>query len=37
VPLAAVTLTQREWDGMGKRGMSSISWNKRAVAAGMML
>jgi hypothetical protein len=37
VPLAAVTLTQQEWDAMGKRGMSSIPRNKRAVAAGMML
>ena len=37
VPLAAVTLTQREWDAMGKRGMSSIPRSKRAVAAGMML
>jgi hypothetical protein len=37
VPLAAVTLTQQEWDAMGKRGMSSVPRNKRAVAAGMML
>lgn len=37
VPLAAVTLTQQEWDAMGKRGMSSIPRNKRAIAAGMML
>jgi hypothetical protein len=37
VPLAAVTLTQPEWDAMGKRGMSSIPRNKRAIAAGMML
>ena len=37
VPLAAVTLTQREWDAMGKRGMSSVPRNKRAIAAGMML
>jgi Hemerythrin HHE cation binding domain len=37
VPLAAVTLTQQEWDAMGKRGMSSVPWNKRAIAAGMML
>jgi hypothetical protein len=37
VPLAAVTLTQHEWDAMGKRGMSSVPRNKRAVAAGMML
>jgi len=37
VPLAAVTLTQREWDDIGKRGMNSVPRNKRAVAAGMML
>jgi hemerythrin-like domain-containing protein len=37
VPLAAVTLTQREWDALGKRGMSSVPRNKRAIAAGMML
>ena len=37
VPLAAVTLTQEEWDAMGKRGMSSVPRNKRAIAAGMML
>jgi hypothetical protein len=37
VPLAAVTLTQQEWDAMGKRGMNSVPRNKRAVAAGMML
>jgi len=37
VPLAAVTLTQQEWDAMGKSGMSKIPRNKRAVAFGMML
>ena len=37
VPLAAVALTQQEWDAMGKRGMSSVPRNKRAIAAGMML
>jgi hypothetical protein len=37
VPLAAVTLTQQEWDAMGKRGMSSVPRNKRGIAAGMML
>jgi hemerythrin-like domain-containing protein len=37
VPLAAVTLTQQEWDAMGKRGMNSVPRNKRALAAGMML
>lgn len=37
VPLAAVTLTQEEWDALGKRGMNSIPRNKRGIAAGMML
>ena len=37
VPLAAVALTQQEWDAMGKRGMNSVPRNKRAIAAGMML
>jgi hypothetical protein len=37
VPLAAVTLTQQEWDALGKRGMNSVPRNKRAIAAGMML
>jgi len=37
VPLAAVTLTQQEWDAMGKAGMSKIPRKKRAVAFGMML
>ena len=37
VPLAAVTLTQEEWDAMGRRGMNSVPRNKRGIAAGMML
>ena len=37
VPLAAVTLTQQEWDAMGKAGMSKIPRKKRGIAAGMML
>ena len=37
VPLAAVTLTQQEWDAMGKAGMSKFPRNKRGIAAGMML
>jgi len=37
VPLAAVTLTQQEWDEMGKRGADWIPRNKRGVAFGMML
>ena len=37
VPLAAVTLTQQEWDAIGKAGMSTIPRSKRGIAAGMML
>ena len=37
VPLAAVTLTQQEWDAMGKAGMSKVPRKKRGIAAGMML
>ena len=37
VPLAAVTLTQQEWDTMGKHGVSQIPRNKRGVAFGMIL
>jgi hemerythrin-like domain-containing protein len=37
VPLAAVTLTQQEWDAMGKAGMRSVPRRKRGIAAGMML
>ena len=37
VPLAAVTLTQLEWDAMGKHGVAQIPRNKRGVAFGMIL
>ena len=37
VPLAAVTLTQQEWDAMGRSGMSKVPRKKRAIAFGMML
>jgi hypothetical protein len=37
VPLAAVTLTQREWDAMGKSGASKIPRKKRGIVFGMML
>src|SRR6516164_9577505 len=37
VPLAAVTLTQQEWDAMGKSGARRIPRKKRAIAFGMML
>ena len=37
VPLAAVMLTQQEWDAMARSGVSKIPRNKRAIAFGMML
>jgi len=37
VPLAAVTLTQQEWDALGKHGASQFPPNKRAIAFGMLL
>jgi DNA-directed RNA polymerase specialized sigma24 family protein len=37
VPLAAVTLTQQEWDAMGKHGVGQIPRNKTGIAFGMML
>ena len=37
VPLAAVTVTQREWDAMGKRGTAQIPMNMRGIAFGMIL
>jgi hemerythrin-like domain-containing protein len=37
VPLAAVTLTQQEWDALGKAGMRSVPRKKRGIAAAMML
>ena len=37
VPLAAVTLTQQEWDAMGKHGVAWIPRNKRGIAFGMIL
>jgi len=37
VPLAAVTLTQQEWDAMGKHGVGEIPRNKRGIAFGFML
>jgi len=36
-PLAAVTLTQQEWDAMGKQGVAWIPRNKRGIAFGMIL
>jgi Hemerythrin HHE cation binding domain len=37
VPLAAVTLTQQEWDALGKHGVAQIPRNKRPIAFGMIL
>jgi Hemerythrin HHE cation binding domain len=37
VPLAAMTLTQREWDAMGKHGVAQMPRNMRGVAFGMIL
>jgi Hemerythrin HHE cation binding domain len=37
VPLAAVTLTQQEWDALGKHGVAQIPRNKRGIAFGMIL
>jgi hypothetical protein len=37
VPLAAVTLTQQEWDALGKHGVAQIPRNKRGLAFGMIL
>jgi hypothetical protein len=37
VPLAAVTLTQQEWDELGKHAVAQIPRNKRAIAFGMIL
>jgi len=37
VPLAAVTLTQQEWDALGKHGVAHIPRNKRGIAFGMIL
>ncbi len=37
VPLAAVTLTQAEWDDIGKHSVGQIPRNKRAIAFGMIL
>ena len=37
VPLAAVTLTQAEWDAIGEHARAAIPRNKMAVAFGMVL
>ena len=37
VPLAAVTLTQQEWDAVGKHAVAQIPREKRGIAFGMVL
>jgi hypothetical protein len=37
VPLAAVTVTQKEWDSLAKHGIAAIPANKRMIAFGMIL
>jgi hemerythrin-like domain-containing protein len=37
VPLAATTVTQKEWDALAKHGVASIPARKRLVAFGMIL
>lgn len=37
VPLAAVTLTQQEWNALGKHGLAQMPSNKRRIAFGMIL
>ena len=37
VPLAAVTVTQKEWDSLAKHGIAAIPGNKKLIAFGMIL
>jgi hypothetical protein len=37
VPLAAVTVTQQEWDALGEHAVAQIPRAKRAIAFGMLL
>jgi len=37
VPLAAVTVTQEEWDALSKHGAAGIPWAKRPIGFGMMV
>jgi Hemerythrin HHE cation binding domain len=37
VPLAAVTVTQKEWDALAKHGIAAIPGNKKLIAFGMIL
>jgi hypothetical protein len=34
LPIVSVTLTQREWDALGRHGMSAISVTRRLVILG---
>jgi len=37
VPLAAVTMTQQEWDAVGEHAVAQIPRDKKAIAFGMLL
>lgn len=37
VPMAAVTVTQKEWDSLGKHGVAAIPGNMKLIAFGMIL
>jgi hypothetical protein len=37
VPLAAVTVTQEEWDALGKHAVAQMPRNQRSIAFGMLL
>jgi hemerythrin-like domain-containing protein len=37
VPLAAVTVTQEEWDSLGKHAVAQMPRNRRSIAFGMLL
>lgn len=37
VPLAAVTVTQKEWNSLAKHGIASVPNNKKMIAFGMIL
>jgi hypothetical protein len=37
VPLAAMTVTQKEWNSLAKHGIASVPNNKKMIAFGMIL
>ena len=37
MPLAAVTVTQKEWNSLAKHGIASVPNNKKMIAFGMIL